>query len=200
MTKTVDFIFDVGSPNAYLVHKLVPGIEARTGDRFTYIPCLLGGIFKATGNQAPFTAFAGIKGKIEYERLEMQRFVERHNLTAFSFNPHFPLNTLLMMRGAIVAEQDGILMPYIDAILHHMWEAQKKMDDPQVVAAALTESGLNGEDIVSRTQGDAVKARLVANIEAAVARGAFGIPTFFVGDEIFFGKERLGQVEELLSA
>ncbi len=200
MTKTVDFIFDVGSPNAYLVHKLVPGIEARTGAHFNYIPCLLGGIFKATGNQAPFVAYAGIKGKTEYQMLEMRRFIERHKLTSFAHNPHFPLNTMLMMRGAIVAEQDGKLMPYIDAILHHMWEGGKKMDDPQVVAAALTGSGFDGEAIVRRTQDEAVKAKLVANTAAAVERGAFGIPTFFVGDEIFFGKERLDQIEELLMA
>jgi 2-hydroxychromene-2-carboxylate isomerase len=199
MTKTVDFIFDVASPNAYFVHKVVPGIERRTGAKFNYIPCLLGGIFKATGNQAPMITFANVKGKVAYDMLEGQRFIKRHGLTAYTFNPHFPVNTLMMMRCAIVAEQDGELARYVDAVLHHMWEAPKKMDDPAVLVAALAESGFDGKAMLERTQNEAVKAKLVANTEAAVARGAFGVPTFYVGKEMFFGKERLGQVEELLA-
>ncbi len=198
MTQNVDFIFDFASPNAYFVHKVVPDIVARTGAKFTYIPCLLGGIFRATGNQAPMITNANIKGKMAYDMLETQRFITRHKLSAFTMNPHFPVNTLLIMRGAIVAEMEDRLMPYIEAVLHHMWEAPKKMDDPAIVAAALSESGFDGPALLARTQEDAVKAKLVANTEAAVARGAFGIPTFYVGDDMFFGKERLGQVEEML--
>lgn len=191
-----EFIFDFGSPNAYLAHKVIGDIETRTGVKFAYIPCLLGGIFKATNNQAPMIAFGDIKNKMDYESLEMRRFIERHGLTAFTFNPHFPVNTLLLMRGAIAAEQMGVLDRYIDAGLHHMWEAPKKMDDPEVYAAAMTASGLDGDALLAATQDPDVKAKLVANTSAVVDRGTFGIPTFFVGDEIFFGKERLGQVEE----
>jgi 2-hydroxychromene-2-carboxylate isomerase len=200
VTKTVDFIFDFASPNAYFVYKVVPAIEARTGARFNYIPCLLGGIFKATGNQAPMMANAHIKGKSDYDMLEIKRFIARHGLTQFKFNPYFPVNTLLVMRGAIAAEQDGKLMPYVEAVLHHMWEDPKKMDDPAVAAAALSSSGFDGPALLARTQDNTVKAKLVANTDMAVSRGAFGIPTFYVGDEMFFGKERLGQIEELLTA
>lgn len=200
MTKSLDVIFDAASPNAYLVHQVLPALAARTGARLRYVPCLLGGIFRATGNQPPMMAFAPIKGKMDYENLEFRRFIQRHAINRFKMNPYFPVNTLLAMRGAIVAEQDGQLMPYVDAVLHHMWEEPKKMDDPDVLAAALSESGFDGPGILERTRDEAVKAALAANTEAAVARGVFGIPTFFVGDEMFFGKERLGQVEELLLA
>jgi 2-hydroxychromene-2-carboxylate isomerase len=197
---TVDFIFDFASPNAYLVHKVLPGVVQRTGAAVNYIPCLLGGIFRATGNQAPMIQNANIKNKSAYDMLEFRRFIARHKLSAFVMNPHFPVNTLLIMRGAIVAQQDGVLDRYVDAVLHHMWEAPKKMDDPAIAAAALSESGFDGAALLARTQQDDVKATLMANTESAVARGAFGIPTFFVGDEMFFGKERLGQVEEALVA
>ena len=199
MSKTVDFIFDFASPNAYLVHKIVPEIEARTGAHFNYIPCLLGGIFKATGNQAPMIAFGGIKNKPEYDALEMQRFITRHNLTGFKMNPHFPVISLMLMRGALVAERDGYLMAYIDAMIDAMWEQGLKLDDAEVLHKALADAGFDADKIMADMGDDPIKAKLIENTEAAVARGAFGIPTFFVGDEIFFGKERLGQVEELLA-
>ncbi|MDX2233429.1 MAG: 2-hydroxychromene-2-carboxylate isomerase [Hyphomonadaceae bacterium] len=191
----VDFIFDVGSPNAYLAHKVLPQITARTDARFRIVPALLGGIFKLTGNQAPMLAFGGIRNKMPYEMLETRRFIRDHNLDAFQMNPHFPVNTLLMMRAAAGAEIDGVLDPYIDAILHHMWEAPKKMDDPAIVHAALTESGLDADRLLARAQEADAKATLLSNTEAAVERGAFGIPTFFVGDEMFFGKNTLRDVE-----
>lgn len=200
MTKTVDFIFDFASPNAYLCHKVLPEISARTGAAFNYIPCLLGGIFKSTGNQAPMMAFNGIKGKLEYDGLEMQRFIKKHALTKFAMNPHFPVNTLLLMRGAVAAEMDGRLMAYVDAGVAHMWEEGLKMDDPDVYADAMTKAGFDGADLLARTQDPAVKQKLVDNTAAAVERGCFGIPTFYVGDEIFFGKERLGQMEEEIMA
>ena len=198
MSKTVDFIFDFASPNAYFVHKLVPQIEARTGATFTYIPCLLGGIFKATGNQAPMIAFGGIKNKPEYEALEMQRFIAKHELTDFKMNPHFPVMTLMLVRGALVAERDGYLMDYVDAMVKAMWEQELKLDDPDVLHKALADAGFDADKIMTDMGDDAIKAKLMENTNAAVERGAFGIPTFFVGDEIFFGKERLGQVEEML--
>lgn len=196
MPATVDFIFDFASPNAYLAYKALPGIVERTGASFAINPCLLGGIFKATGNQAPFMAYAKIRNKLDYERLELQRFIERHGLTAFRLNPNFPVKTLILMRGAIAAQEQGILEPYVDAGLRHMWEEGLKMDEPEVFAEAMNAAGLDGDGLLERTQDPAIKEKLAANTEAAVERGVFGIPTFFVGTQMFFGKERLGQVEE----
>lgn len=200
MTKTVEFIFDFGSPNAYLAYGVLKDIAARTGAEVVLTPCLLGGLFKITGNQAPMTAFGGIQGKLAYEALETKRFVAKHKLDRYQFNPHFPVNTLLIMRGLVAARRIGVEQAYLDAVMAGMWERGLKMDDPQVVAAALTEAGLDAEAILAATQEPEVKAELLANTERAAARGAFGIPTFFVGDEMFFGKERLGQVEEELAA
>ncbi len=196
MPATIDFIFDFGSPNAYLSYRVLPGIVERTGARTNLIPCLLGGIFKATGNQSPMTAFGEVKGKLAYERLETMRFIKKHRLDKFAMNPNFPVNTLMLMRGAVAAEMDGTLEPYVEAGLKHMWEDGLKMDDPDTYADAMTKAGLDGAGLLARTQDPAVKAKLVENTAAAVERGAFGIPTFFVGDEMFFGKDRLGQVEE----
>ena len=194
----IEFIFDIGSPNAYLAHKVLAQICARTGARMVIKPCLLGGIFKATGNQAPMMAFGNIRNKMPYEMLETRRFIAKYKLNAFQMNPHFPVNTLLMMRMAAACEIDGGLDAYVDAICHHMWEAPKKMDDPAVVQTALTESGLDADRLMARAGEADAKARLMVNTEAAVERGAFGIPTFFVGDEMFFGKNTLRDVEEEL--
>ena len=199
MTKTVEFLFDFGSPNAYLSHRVVPAIEVRTGARFVYTPVLLGGIFKLTNNQSPIVAFADVKNKLDYEMLETRRFVARHKLDAFTFNPHFPVNTLQIMRGAVAAEAEGVLAAYVEAVFQHMWERPKKMDDPEVIRAALTESGLDAERLLARTQDPRVKDALAANTQRAVERGAFGVPTFFVGKEMYFGKDRLRDVEEELA-
>lgn len=199
MTKPViEFIFDFGSPNAYLVLKVLPQVAEQHGADIKLIPCLLGGIFKATGNQAPLFAFAGIKGKLDYDRLEMQRFADRHGMSAFKMNPHFPINTLALMRGMVAAQHLGVSDAYVDCVLGGMWEDGEKMDDPEVFLARLNRSGIDGAKLLETTNSPDVKAELVANTEAAVARGAFGIPTFFVGDEMFFGKERIGQIVELL--
>jgi 2-hydroxychromene-2-carboxylate isomerase len=199
MTKPViEFVFDFGSPNAYLVLKVLPQIAEQHGAEIKLIPCLLGGIFKATGNQAPFAAFAGIKGKLDYDRLEMQRFIVKHELSAFRMNPHFPINTLGLMRGMVAAQHLGVSDAYIDCVLGGMWEDGEKMDDPEVFLARLNGNGIDGAKLIETANSPDVKAELVANTEAAVARGVFGIPTFFVGDEMFFGKERIGQIEELL--
>jgi 2-hydroxychromene-2-carboxylate isomerase len=200
MKPSVEFHFDFGSPNAYLAHKVIPAIEKRTGASFRYVPVLLGGVFKATNNRSPAEAFAGIKNKSEYERLEMMRFVKRHALDRFKLNPHFPVNTLQIMRGAVAAEIDGFLMPYVEAVFRHMWEEGRKMDDPDVIRAALDEAGLDGTRLLERIQAPEVKERLLRNTEASVARGTFGSPTFFVGNEIFFGKDRLRDVEEEIVA
>ncbi|UNK80744.1 2-hydroxychromene-2-carboxylate isomerase [Sphingopyxis granuli] len=198
MTKTLELIFDFGSPNAYLTLKVLPGILDRTGAELVVTPCLLGGIFKATGNRAPMVQYAGVPAKLAYENLEMRRFIERHGLTRFRLNPHFPVNTLLIMRGAIVAADEGRLDAYVEAVNRAMWEEGLKMDDPAVAAAFLSANGFDGPALLARTQEPAIKEKLAANTEAAVARGVFGIPTFFVGDAMFFGKDRLAQVEEAL--
>ena len=195
---TLEFIFDFGSPNAYLSWKVLPGVLERTGAQLNVVPCLLGGLFKLTGNQPPMIAFGGVKGKLAYEQLESQRFMKKHNIHAFRFNPHFPVNTLLIMRGLIAARRLDIGNAYIEAVLKAMWEDGQKMDDPAVVADVLSAASLDSQAILALTQDPEVKAELVANTEAAAARGAFGIPTFFVGEEMFFGKDRLGQVEEAL--
>lgn len=198
MTKTLELIFDFGSPNAYLTLRVLPDLLDRTGAKLVITPCLLGGIFKATGNRAPMVQYAEAPAKLAYEHLEMRRFIERHALSKFRLNPHFPVNTLTIMRGAIVAEDEGNLDEYVDAVNRAMWEDGLKMDDPEVIATFLSANGFDGPTLLGRTQEPDIKARLVANTEAAVARGVFGIPTFFVGDEMFFGKDRLDQVEEAL--
>ena len=199
MTKTVDFYFDFASPNAYLSHQVVPGIEERTGAKFNYIPVLLGGIFKATNNKPPMEAFFGILNKNEYQSVEMKRFQERHGIDKFKMNPHFPVISLQIIRGAVGAQQDGYLDKYIDEVLKHMWEEPKKMDDPEVIKEAFTESGFDADRLMNQMQDPEIKAQLIENTEKAVKRGTFGIPTFFVGDDIFFGKDTLWQVEEALA-
>jgi 2-hydroxychromene-2-carboxylate isomerase len=195
----VEFHFDFGSPNAYLAHLVVPEIEKRTGAKFEYVPILLGGVFKLTNNRSPAESMRGIKNRLEYEELERQRFVRRHAITRFTFNPFFPVNTLLIMRGAVAAQLEGVFDRYVDEVFRHMWAEPKKMDDPEVVRVVLEQSGLNAAALLARTQEPAVKDRLLKNTEASVARGAFGSPTFFVGSEIFFGKDRLRDVEEELA-
>jgi len=199
MTKTVDFYFDFASPNAYLSHQVVPGIEERTGAKFNYIPVLLGGIFKATNNKPPMEAFFGILNKNEYQSVEMKRFQKRHGITKFKMNPHFPVISLQIIRGAVGAQLDGYLDKYIDQVLKHMWEEPKKMDDPEVIKEAFTESGFDADRLMEQMQDPDIKAQLIANTEEAVKRGTFGIPTFFVEDDIYFGKDTLWQVEEALA-
>jgi 2-hydroxychromene-2-carboxylate isomerase len=192
----VEFHFDFGSPNAYLAHLVIPEVEQRTGAAFEYVPILLGGVFKLTNNRSPAEKMAGIKNRLEYERLEVQRFVRSHGIKQFEWNPFFPVNTLLIMRGAIAAQLDGVFERYVDEVFKAMWAEPKKMDDPAVVGTVLQQSGLDGAALLARTQEPEVKERLLKNTEASVARGTFGSPTFFVGDEIFFGKDRLRDVEE----
>jgi 2-hydroxychromene-2-carboxylate isomerase len=191
-----EFLFDFGSPNAYLSHLLIPAIEQRTGMRFKYVPILLGGVFRLTNNKSPVESFKDVKNKLEFQRLEMQRFIKRYGITAFKMNPFFPVNTLQLMRGAVAAEMEGVFVPYLEAMFRFMWAEPKKMDDPEVFRAALREAGLDADLILRRVQDDDVKSRLLANTQAAVERGVFGSPSFFVGDELFFGKDQLRDVEE----
>jgi 2-hydroxychromene-2-carboxylate isomerase len=193
------FLFDFGSPNAFLSHEAIPAIEQRTGVKFEYVPVLLGGIFKATNNKSPAETLAGVKNKREFHALETERFVKRFGVKPYTMNPFFPVNTLNLMRTAIAAQLEGVFEKYVDAAFHHMWVEPKKMDDLEVAAMALSASGLDGAKLLARGQEPEVKAKLIENTQSAVERGAFGSPTFFVGKEIFFGKEQLREVEELIS-
>jgi 2-hydroxychromene-2-carboxylate isomerase len=200
MPANPEFHFDFGSPNAYFAHKVIPAIEKRTGATFAYVPILLGGVFKLTNNQPPMAAFKDVKSKLAYQRLEVIRFIRKHGLTSFKMNPNFPVNTVQIMRGAIAAEMDGQLAKYVDAVFRHMWEEGRKMDDPEVIKAALDAAGLDGARTLPRIQEQAVKDKLLQNTESSVARGTFGAPTFFVGEEIFFGKDSLRDVEDEIAA
>ncbi|MCA1414693.1 2-hydroxychromene-2-carboxylate isomerase [Bradyrhizobium sp. NBAIM20] len=195
-----EFHFDFGSPNAYLAELALPDIEKRTGIRFDYVPVLLGGVYKATGNMSPADSLRGIKNKPEYNALETARFLRRHGVTRFTPNPFFPVNTLSLMRGVVAAEFESLFEPYFRAAYHHMWVEPKKMDDPQVFRAAFLSSGLDIDRIIARAQQDDVKKKLIENTTRAVERGSFGSPTFFVGDEIYFGKDSLRDVEEEILA
>ncbi len=199
MSPAPQFLFDVGSPNAFLSHEAIPAIEKRIGVKFEYVPILLGGIFKATNNKSPAETLAGIKNKREFQVIETERFIRRFKVQLYVMNPFFPVNTLNLMRAAIAAQFEGVFEKYVEAAFHHMWREPKKMDDPEVAVKAFNSSGLDGAKLLARAQEADVKAKLIANTQDAVDRGAFGSPTFFVGKEMFFGKEQLREVEELVS-
>ena len=196
MPVSVEFHFDFGSPNAYLSHLVVPAIEGRTGVRFAYVPVLLGGVFKATGNVSPAVSLRGIKNKGGYAELETRRFLAQHGITNYTPNPFFPVNTLQIMRGAVAAQRLGCYARYVAEVYRHMWADPKKMDDPQVIEAALRESGLPADELLALAADPSVKQELFDTTERSVARGTFGSPSFYVGDELFFGKDRLREVEE----
>ncbi len=192
----VQFLFDFGSPNAYLCHRVLPALEARTGAKVEYVPILLGGLFRLANNRSPMEAFRDIPTKRDYDRRDMARYVARHGLSRFRMNPHFPVNTLKIMRGAVAAQRLGCFERYVDAVFAAMWEQERNMDDAPTIVEVLTAAGLDAAALLERSQDPEVKAALLANTEAAHARGAFGSPTLFVGDEMWFGKERLRDVED----
>jgi 2-hydroxychromene-2-carboxylate isomerase len=192
----IEFHFDFCSPNAYLAELVLPEIEKRIGVKFEYIPVLLGGVYKATGNHSPAESLQGIKNKGEYQAIETARFIRRHNITTFKPNPFFPVNTLMLMRGAVAARFEKMFEKYFRAAYHHMWEEPKKMDDPEVFRSAFISSGIDIDRLIARAQADDVKKKLIDNTGDAVARGEFGSPTFFVGSEMFFGKDQLRDVKE----
>jgi 2-hydroxychromene-2-carboxylate isomerase len=197
MSKTLEFVFDPGGPNSYLAWKVLPGILERTGAVLLYRPVSLGGIFKLTGNRAPMIRYADAPAKLAYEQLEFRRFVAAHNIP-FRMNPKFPVNTLTLMRAAVASEEDGTLDRFVPAAMAGLWENEQDLGDPAIIAQVLNEAGIDGEGLVARAQEQSIKDRLAANTQAAVDRGVFGVPTFFVDNEMFWGKERLGQVEEAL--
>ena len=199
MAKTLELMFDFASPNVWLAYRALPPILKRTGAALVVTPVLLGGIFKATGNQSPMTAFAGVKGKLAYDRREMDRFIARHGLAQFRMNPHFPVNTLTLMRGFVAARAQGRGEAYLETGLRAMWEEGVDCADPGALGARLDRAGLDGAELLARAQAPEAKAALAEATERAVARGVFGLPAFFVGEEMFFGKERLGQIEDELA-
>lgn len=196
MTVRAEFLFDFGSPNAYLSHRVVPQIEQRTGVCFEYVPILLGGLFKLTNNRSPAEAFAGIANKQAYDALEVRRFVELHGLTQFRRNPHFPVNTLKIMRGACASQKLGCFKPYVEAIYTAMWERELDLADDVVIHQVLTQAGLDAVGLVAAAQDAEIKAHLLNLTQRAYERGAFGSPSFFVGNELYFGKDRLDAVED----
>ncbi len=195
---TLEFYFDIVSPNAYLSHKVLPQLQEHTMVTVKYIPCLLGGIFKATNNQSPMMAYANIRHKMNYERLEMQRFVVKHQLNQFRMNPYFPVNTLMLMRGAIVSQKLGCLEQYVDVMFKAMWEQGEKLDDVAVIEKVLRTAKMDANAILADIAAADTKQQLIDNTEQAVERGVFGLPSFFVGSEMWFGKERLRDIEEYL--
>src|ERR1700755_2555582 len=155
------FMFDFGSPNAFLSHEALPSIEKRIGMKFEYVPILLGGVFKATNNKSPAETLAGIKNKREFQAIETERFLKRFKVGPYTWNPFFPVNTLNLMRAAVAAQMDGVFEKYVAAAFHHMWVEPKKMDDPDVALAALTASGLDARHLLARASEADVKARLI---------------------------------------
>jgi len=198
VTKSFDFLFDIGGPNGYLTHRVLPDFCARTGAVARYVPVLLGGLMKATGNRPPWAVYADVPAKLAYDRLEFQRFISANNLTRFRMNPHFPINTLPLMRAIVAARHEAVFEQAVEAMMVAMWEDSINLSDPEEIANAFDRGGVDGKRLLERASEDAIKAELAQNTASAVERGAFGIPTFFVGDEMWFGKERLAQVAAAL--
>ncbi len=198
MTQTVEFLYDFGSPNAYYSHCVIPAIESRHDVKFEYVPILLGGIFKATNNVSPAVSLQGIPNKAAYTQVETARWLSRYPVERFERNPHFPVNTLLIMRGATYARDKDYYQDYVRVMFDAMWVDGKKMDDPEVVVQTLSENSLPAEEIVAGVQDPEVKSALIAATDQAVKRGAFGSPTFFLDEDMYFGKETLRDIEERL--
>lgn len=191
--ETIEFLFDFGSPATYLAHTQMPRLATDTGAQVDYVPMLLGGVFKATGNSSPMA----VPAKGRWMGRDLARWAGRYGVP-FAFNPHFPVNTLTLMRGAVAvqARQPGRFMPYVDAVFRAMWVEPVDLGDPAVLASTLQAAGFDPHELLAMVGDAEVKARLIANTEAAVARGVFGAPTFFVGSEMFFGQDRLDFVRE----
>ncbi len=195
MKKTVEFYFDFGSPYSYLAYKALPGIAAELGAEIVWRPMLLGGVFKATGNHSP----AEIPAKERWTRGDLERWARRYG-AAFTRNPHFPINTLTLMRGAVGMQMRGPdFHKYVDAIYRAMWEEPRDLGQPDELAAVLRRAGFDVDAFQSLISDPAVKEQLKQNTDEAVARGVFGAPTFFVGEQMFWGQDRLDFVAEALA-
>ena len=195
MTKTVEFYFDLGSPTTYLAHTQLAKICADTQSELIYIPMLLGGVFKATGNASP----AMIPAKGRYMFQDLDRFAKRYGVQ-LRFNPHFPINTLILMRAVtgMQMHQPQRFAEFVDCLFKALWVEGRNLNDPQTVAAVLTENGFDPQEIIALTNDESVKAALKENTKAAIKRGVFGAPSMFIGDQLFFGQDRLDFVEEAL--
>ncbi|MDO9198566.1 2-hydroxychromene-2-carboxylate isomerase [Rhodoferax sp.] len=197
MSKTVDFYFDFGSPAAYLAWTQLPKICAETGAQLVWKPMLLGGVFQATGNRAPM--MVPLKGS--YLFVDLARFARRYDVP-LKFNPNFPINTLTLMRAAVGLQMRGDVRfeDYCAAMFRAIWVDAQNMNDPAVVAAVLTSAGFDPQALLALSSEPAVKDGLKAVTEAAVQRGVFGAPTFFVADQMFWGQDRLDFVREALAS
>jgi 2-hydroxychromene-2-carboxylate isomerase len=195
MPKTVDFYYDFGSPTAYLAHKRLQQLSARYDFTVNYKAILLGGVFKATGNTTPVAIPA--KGKYMLEH-DLPRFAKRYGVP-LNFNPHFPLNTLGLMRGAIAASRLDCLARYVDVVYDAVWVAGENMSEPDVVARVLAAGDLDAEALMTLSQDPEVKAELISSTEEAVERGAFGAPTLYLDGEMYFGQDRIDFIEEGLA-
>ncbi|SDT02607.1 2-hydroxychromene-2-carboxylate isomerase [Halopseudomonas xinjiangensis] len=194
MSKQIEFFFDVGSPASYLAWTQLPALAERHGAEIVWKPMLLGGVFQATGNSSPAT----VEAKGRYSRIDMQRFA-RHYRVTLNHNPHFPINTLMLMRGAVGYLDTPRFHEYLAAIFKAMWVEQRDMHQPQVIGEVLTAAGFDPQEVLARCSDPAIKDRLKALTTEAVERGVFGAPTFFVGEEMFFGQDRLEWVERALA-
>jgi 2-hydroxychromene-2-carboxylate isomerase len=199
MTRTIELIFDFVSPNAYLVWQPLRELAARQGAQLKITPAFLGGMHKLTGNAPPFIRDAEIKGKNAYASLEMQRFIAKHRLHRFKMNPKFPFNSINLLRMLASLQGDDRIR-FIEALNPAIWEEGLDVTDAAALAAVLTKAGFDAERLAAAAQDPAIKQIVIDSTEQAVERGTFGIPTFYVGTEMFFGKERLGQIEEMLAA
>ena len=196
----VDFIFDFASPNAYLCHKAIQNLEKTHDIKFKYVPCLLGGIMKLSNNQPPMVTLAEIPNKMKYEfDTAFNRFIKEHNIEKFKMNEHFPINTLLLIRGAIVAQKNYFFESYVETVMNGMWEQSLKLDSPEALHELLTKHNCKADFVIEEISKDEIKSELISNTNDAVEKGAFGIPTFFVKDEMFYGKESLRELKEMAS-
>jgi 2-hydroxychromene-2-carboxylate isomerase len=193
MSKSLEFFFDFGSPTTYLAWTQLPKIATETGAEIIWQPMLLGGVFKASGNHSPIT----VPAKGRYMLQDLARFARRYGV-AMTFNPHFPINTLPLMRGAAGYLDTAQFHPYVTAIFNAMWVEQKNLSKPEVIAEVLSAAGLDPAEFERLVNNEGVKERLKGITEQAIQRGAFGAPTFFVGDEMHFGQDRLDFVAEAL--
>lgn len=196
MSKTLEFFFDLGSPATYLAYTQLPALCAETGTQLVYQPMLLGGVFKATGNASPITVPA--KGRYTFN--DLARYAKRYNVT-LKFNPHFPINTLVLMRAVtgIQLRQTERFQAFIDCLFRAIWVEGRNLGDPAGVAAVLTEAGFDPDEVLALANDERTKTALKDKTEEAIQRGVFGAPSMFVGNDMFFGQDRLDFVREALS-
>ncbi len=199
MSQTVEYVFDLAAPNGYLAWYPLKDIVSRTGAQLVVVPVFLGGMHKLTGNAPPMMRDAGVKGKVPYAALEFHRFLDRHAMGRFSMHPDLPFNSILLQRILAAASDQAEMQRLVETLLPAVWERNIDCSDAEIVGAELSGAGFDAQALLAAAQDPSVKQKLADNTASAVERGAFGIPTFFVGEEMWFGKERLAQLEDYLS-